>query len=168
MGGHSGPQKLVACRTAFRLLSVFICIRCDNASPAKSKGFYCCRSVRRSRPVADDALTGPDGVLLVNDGIQERGAELLAAIPGGSSAKRVQAVFNTDWRPENTGSNEMFRSSGAKVIAHENTKLWLGVDIFIEWVHTWWRVAIPTRYRLPSRCLGRFSRESWVPMATST
>ena len=79
------------------------------------------------------AVTGPDGVLLVNAGLQDRGAELLETAAGSSSAKRVQAVFNTDWRPENTGANEMFRNSGAKVISHENTKLWLGTDIFVEW-----------------------------------
>src|SRR5262245_48563931 len=79
------------------------------------------------------AVTGPDGLLLVNAGLQDRGADVLEAAAGSSSAKRVQAVFNTDWRPENTGSNEMFRNSGAKVISHENTKLWLGADIFVEW-----------------------------------
>ena len=79
------------------------------------------------------AVTGTDGVLLVNAGLQDRGADLLEAGVGSSSVKRVQAVFNTDWRPENTGSNEMFRNSGAKVISHENTKLWLGTDILVEW-----------------------------------
>jgi cyclase len=79
------------------------------------------------------ALTSPEGVLLVNGGLAEHRSDLQQAIAAQSSAKSIQAVFNTDWHPENTGSNEAFRSAGAKVISHENTKLWLGTDIYVEW-----------------------------------
>src|SRR5204862_1686024 len=34
---------------------------------------------------------------------------------------------------ENTGSNEVLGKAGTKIIAHENTKLWLGTDIDVEW-----------------------------------
>jgi glyoxylase-like metal-dependent hydrolase (beta-lactamase superfamily II) len=79
------------------------------------------------------ALTTGDGILLVNGGLAERPAEVRQVIANQSSPKSIQAVFNTDWHPENTGANEMLRSAGAKIIAHENTKLWLGTDIFVEW-----------------------------------
>src|SRR5207249_9407309 len=48
---------------------------------------------------------------------------------------RIHAVFNTDWHLENTGSNETLGKAGAKIIAHENTKLWLGAEIDVEWQH---------------------------------
>ena len=80
------------------------------------------------------AVTGPDGILMVNGGRPEQSADLLKAVAAQSSSNnRVQALFNTDWHPENTGSNEALGKAGAKIIAHENTKLWLGTDIFVEW-----------------------------------
>jgi cyclase len=79
------------------------------------------------------AVTGPDGVLLVNGGLPDRSRELLEFLSTQTSGKKVQAAFNTDWHPENTGANELLGSSGAKIMAHENTKLWLTTDIFVEW-----------------------------------
>jgi cyclase len=95
------------------------------------------------------AVSGPDGVLLVNGGLPERSRELLDFVSSQTSAKRISAVFNTDWHPENTGSNETFGNAGAKIIAHENTKLWLGTDIFVEWENRTYktrpRQAFPTQ-----------------------
>jgi glyoxylase-like metal-dependent hydrolase (beta-lactamase superfamily II) len=79
------------------------------------------------------AVTGPEGVLLVNGGLPDRSRDLLDFVGAQTSAKNIRAIFNTDWHPENTGSNETLGSSGAKIIAHENTKLWLGTDIFVDW-----------------------------------
>jgi cyclase len=78
-------------------------------------------------------VTGSDGLLMVNGGRPEQSAELLKVAAAQSPANRVQALFNTDWYPENTGSNETLGKAGAKIIAHENTKLWLGTDIDVEW-----------------------------------
>jgi|SoiMethySBSTD1v2_1073268.scaffolds.fasta_scaffold211054_2 glyoxylase-like metal-dependent hydrolase (beta-lactamase superfamily II) len=78
-------------------------------------------------------VTSPDGVLLVNGGPPNSSRELLEFVRTHSAGKNVQAVFNTDWHLENTGSNESLGNLGAKIIAHENTKLWLGTDILVEW-----------------------------------
>jgi glyoxylase-like metal-dependent hydrolase (beta-lactamase superfamily II) len=95
------------------------------------------------------ALTGPDGALMVNGGLAERSGELLELLRRESGGRRVQALFNTDWHPENTGSNEALGGLGAKIIAHENTKLWLGTDIFVEWENRTYkplpRIAIPNQ-----------------------
>lgn len=79
------------------------------------------------------ALSSPDGVLLVNGGLPERSVDLLQLVAGQTAAKRVQAVFNTDWHLENTGSNDALGIAGAKIIAHENTKLWMSTDILVDW-----------------------------------
>ena len=42
-------------------------------------------------------------------------------------------LFNTDWHPEHTGSNETLGKGGAKIIAHENTKQYLGAEIYVDW-----------------------------------
>src|SRR5215468_11219524 len=80
-------------------------------------------------------LHGPEGVLMVDGGLAEHSAELLKAATGLSPAGRLQALFNTHWHVEHTGSNEAAGKAGAKIIAHENTKLWMGTDIISMWQH---------------------------------
>jgi cyclase len=79
------------------------------------------------------AVLGPESVLLVNGGLAERSEELLKLVKDQSGGKRVQVLFNTCWHPQHTGSNEALGKAGAKIIAHENTKLWLGTEIDCGW-----------------------------------
>jgi glyoxylase-like metal-dependent hydrolase (beta-lactamase superfamily II) len=78
-------------------------------------------------------LDGSEGLLLVNGSLPERAADLLRFLSEQFKGKRVAAVFNTDWHLEHTGSNDAFRKSGAKILAHENTKLWIGADFYSDW-----------------------------------
>ena len=78
-------------------------------------------------------LNQPEGLLLVNGALTERTADLLRFLDERFNGQRVTAMFNTDWHLEHTGSNEAFRKSGAKIIAHENTKLWIGADFYSDW-----------------------------------
>jgi cyclase len=77
-------------------------------------------------------VTGRAGSVLVDDGPPERSAELVKVVSDQSGGLPVQLVFNTHWHPENTGSNEILARTGAKIIAHENTRLTMGADIFGE------------------------------------
>lgn len=79
------------------------------------------------------AVTGPDGVVLVNGGLRERSADLLKAVAEGTGGKRVQCLFNTEWHPEQTGCNETLGKGGVKIIAHENTKQYIGAEIYVDW-----------------------------------
>ncbi len=79
------------------------------------------------------AVIGPDSVLLVNGGSAERSDELLKLVAGQSGNKPVKVLFNTCWHPQHTGSNETLGKAGAKIVAHENTKLWLGTEIDCRW-----------------------------------
>jgi glyoxylase-like metal-dependent hydrolase (beta-lactamase superfamily II) len=72
------------------------------------------------------AIGGPDGALLVDGGLESRSSELLKLALKQTGAKRVSTLINTHWHPEQTGSNERLGKAGARIIAHENTKLWLG------------------------------------------
>src|SRR5512139_3275367 len=51
-------------------------------------------------------VMGSDGVVMINGGVRERSADLLSVIAEQTSGKKVQALFNMDWHPEHTGSNE--------------------------------------------------------------
>jgi cyclase len=79
------------------------------------------------------AVLGPDGVLMVDGGAPEHSAELLKLIADQSGGKPVQVLFNTCWDTGHTGSNETLGKAGAKIIAHENTKLWLGAEFNVRW-----------------------------------
>lgn len=79
------------------------------------------------------ALTGPEGVLLVDGGLAEHTHQLLAAVVSATGGRPIHTLFNTHWHWEHTGSNERIARMGATIIAHENTKLWLGTPIWEEW-----------------------------------
>jgi glyoxylase-like metal-dependent hydrolase (beta-lactamase superfamily II) len=78
-------------------------------------------------------LTGPDGVVMIDGGSSERSGDLLKAIAKHTKVPHPQTLFNTHWHWDHTGSNERLGKAGAKIIAHENTKLWLGADFIVEW-----------------------------------
>ena len=42
-------------------------------------------------------------------------------------------LINSNWRPEHTASNDLLGGSGAEIIAHENTRLWMGNDFTVRW-----------------------------------
>src|SRR5687767_5104843 len=72
------------------------------------------------------AHTGADGVLLVDGGSAAGSDALMKAASSLPRSGRIHTLFNTHWHPEQTGSNERLGKAGARIIAHENTKLWLG------------------------------------------
>jgi cyclase len=84
------------------------------------------------------ALASPDGLVLVDSGAPERSEALIASLRELSS--RTRTLFNTHWHVENTGANQIFRQSGAAIIAHENTRLWMATP-------TW--MPADDRYRPP-------------------
>src|SRR5262245_5429593 len=64
-------------------------------------------------------VAGPDGVALVNGGRAEQCSALLKLVGEQAPGKRVTTLFNTDWHPNHTGSNETLGKAGAAIIAHE-------------------------------------------------
>jgi glyoxylase-like metal-dependent hydrolase (beta-lactamase superfamily II) len=76
---------------------------------------------------------GPEGAAMVNGGLRERSDDLLRTVADEAPGKRVQYLINTDWHPDHTGSNETLGKQGAQIIAHENTKQYLGAEMFVEW-----------------------------------
>lgn len=78
-------------------------------------------------------LTQPEGALLVDGGTAERSADLLKTVADLSGGKPVQALFNTCWHMDNTGSNDTLGKAGIKIVAHENTKLWMSTEFHVQW-----------------------------------
>jgi cyclase len=78
-------------------------------------------------------VTGPEGAVMIDGGVADRSADLLKAVTKHANGARPATLFNTHWHWDHTGSNERFGKAGAKIIAHENTKLWLGADFEVDW-----------------------------------
>ena len=64
-----------------------------------------------------------DGGLAVHaDAVLRHAREKLGAGP-------AHTLINTHWHPEHVGLNETLGKAGAKIIAHENTRLWLSTTV---------------------------------------
>jgi cyclase len=79
------------------------------------------------------AVEGDDGVILVDGGSAAWSEALLARVDAEFASKPIRALINTHWHPEQVGSNVALGSRGTEIVAHENTKLWLGTDTWVRW-----------------------------------
>jgi glyoxylase-like metal-dependent hydrolase (beta-lactamase superfamily II) len=76
---------------------------------------------------------GSGGATMVDGGLKERSSELLALLRNELAIERVDTLFNTCWHPDRTGANEALGAAGARIMAHENTRLWLSRDVTRPW-----------------------------------
>jgi cyclase len=94
-------------------------------------------------------VKGASSLLLVNGGAHAHSARLLGEISKGTGGMPVEVLFNTDWHPENTGSNMAVAESGGQILAHEFTKQYLAIDRHVEWQNTTYKPlpakALPTK-----------------------
>jgi glyoxylase-like metal-dependent hydrolase (beta-lactamase superfamily II) len=70
---------------------------------------------------------------MVDGGLKARSNDLLSLARNELSVSRVDTLFNTCWHPDRTGANEALGADGARIMAHENTRLWLGRDVTRPW-----------------------------------
>jgi cyclase len=67
------------------------------------------------------ALSTDDGLVLVDSGVPK----------SFTAPSKVRILFNTHYHIDQTGNNEIFAASGAKVIAHERTRQWMSTDYWV-------------------------------------
>jgi cyclase len=79
------------------------------------------------------AANSADGLLLVDGGSAGRSGDLLKRVAAETGQRRVQQLVNTHWHWNHTGSNETLAKSGAAILAHENTRLWLTEEVISKW-----------------------------------
>jgi glyoxylase-like metal-dependent hydrolase (beta-lactamase superfamily II) len=75
--------------------------------------------------------SGPDGVVLVDDGLAATSPQLLEAI-GRISRGPIRFVVDTHWHPDHSGGNEALARAGAVVIAHDSVRERLGQPQVVE------------------------------------
>jgi glyoxylase-like metal-dependent hydrolase (beta-lactamase superfamily II) len=106
-------------------------------------------------------VTRDDGVALINGGLRDHAAQLADTVSELAAGRPLRYLFNTDWHPDHTGSNEMLGRGGTEIVAHENTRQYLANDIFVDWQHRTYKalpkVALPTRtsYNADKMTFGR-------------
>ena len=71
-------------------------------------------------------LQSPQGALLIDGGQAVNAALLLQAVHARLGTRRIGALINTHWHPDQTGLNESAGKDGATIISHEVTKLAVG------------------------------------------
>ena len=79
------------------------------------------------------AVEGDEGIVLVDGGDAAWSEALLARLEAEFASKPIRALLNTHWHPEQVGSNVALGSRGTEIVAHENTKLWLGTETWVRW-----------------------------------
>jgi cyclase len=77
------------------------------------------------------AFLTSDGLILVDSGAPKNGDKILGALKSFAPNARVTTLFNTHHHLDQTGNNEMFSASGAKIIAHKRTLEWMSSDHWV-------------------------------------
>lgn len=77
------------------------------------------------------AFSTADGLLLVDSGAPRNGDKLVAALKGVGANSKVHTLFNTHHHLDQTGNNELFAASGARIIAHDRTRQWMSSEYWL-------------------------------------
>ncbi len=78
------------------------------------------------------ALRDAAGLIFIDGGLKAHAAAVLSLAKDKLAAKQTHTLINTHWHPEHTGLNELLGKQSAKIIAHENTRLWLSTTVRYE------------------------------------
>ena len=74
-----------------------------------------------------------DGLLMVDSGGPNRGQDLAKFIAAQFGSSPVRVLFNTHWHLDHTSGNEEIIRDGVMAISHENTRLWMSTQFFVDW-----------------------------------
>lgn len=75
------------------------------------------------------ALKDGASLVFVDGGLKANAAAALRLAQAELGGGKVSALINTHWHHEHTGLNELAGKAGAKIIAHEQTRLWLTTKV---------------------------------------
>ena len=76
------------------------------------------------------ALSATDGLIVVDSGAPESTERLMASLRQVAAGGRIRTAFNTHFHLENTGANDVLRQTGADIVAHENTRIWMATPVW--------------------------------------
>lgn len=70
-----------------------------------------------------------DGLILIEGVPAELADEYLGFVRALTGEDRVKVLVNTHWHPESAGLNASLAGTGTQIVAHFNTRQWLGATI---------------------------------------
>jgi glyoxylase-like metal-dependent hydrolase (beta-lactamase superfamily II) len=74
-------------------------------------------------------LKDAQGLVFVDGGLKANAAAVQQLAQQRLGPGKVHTVINTHWHAEHTGQNELAGKAGAKIISHEQTRLWLTTKV---------------------------------------
>jgi glyoxylase-like metal-dependent hydrolase (beta-lactamase superfamily II) len=80
-------------------------------------------------------LQGRDSLALVDTGASGSASRLESLFTSSYGGLPADLVFNTHWHEDHTGGNDAFGAAGARIVAHENTRLWMSTEYYVDWEH---------------------------------
>jgi glyoxylase-like metal-dependent hydrolase (beta-lactamase superfamily II) len=104
------------------------------------------------------ALSGGQGLVLVDSGAANMTTALKAALESTLGATPVQTLFNTHYHADQTGGNADLAEAGAAIRAHEITRQWLSADYYVPAEDRW--VKAPPVNARPTETFR--SQQSWT------
>jgi cyclase len=75
------------------------------------------------------ALKDPQGIVFIDGGLKAHADAVLKLAERELGGGPAHTLINTHWHAEHTGLNEKLGKAGAKLIAHEQTRLWLSTTV---------------------------------------
>ncbi len=78
-------------------------------------------------------LRNSAGTAVVDSGGVEFAESVATAVRGHSTDGKIRALFNTHWHPDHSGGNDALAPLATDVIAHENTRLWMSTEYYVDW-----------------------------------
>jgi len=79
------------------------------------------------------ALANASGLLLVDTGGSAASSAVAALLADRFPGAAVTTILNTHWHPEHTGGNDALADADTRIVAHENTRLWMSTKFYVDW-----------------------------------
>jgi cyclase len=79
------------------------------------------------------AVAGPDGAVMVDGGLAQHARGLIERVQAETGSRKIARLINTHWHLEASGANDLLGTKGTPILAHENTRLWMGTEITVRW-----------------------------------
>src|SRR5690606_24629088 len=77
---------------------------------------------------------GSDRIVMVDSGAADDAGDVLGFVTERYNGAPIEVLFNTHWHLAHTGGNEaVARAGAARIAAHENTRLWMSTEFYVDW-----------------------------------